>query len=92
MREQLNKYVSDVISDMELNPSSLCSEKTLSFINNGFINYITSILHSGMCRKSELRVYRECKHKLYSIGSASNLVFHSFIHMVNGRNGMPCVH
>ena len=48
MRKQWNNYVSDIISDMELNPSSLCSEETLSFINNGFINYITSSLHSGM--------------------------------------------
>ena len=56
MRKQWKKCVSDIISDKELTPSSLCSEETSCFINNGFIDYVTSSLHSEMCKKSELRV------------------------------------
>ena len=46
----------DIISDMGLTSSSLGSKEALSCVNNAFKNFVISRLHSGMCRKSKLRV------------------------------------
>ena len=54
----------DIISDMGLTSSSLGSKEALSCVNNAFKNFVISSLHSGMCRKSKLRVYRELKEYL----------------------------
>ena len=43
---------------MDLTSTSLGSKEAVSSINNAFKNYVTSRLHSGMCRKSKLRVER----------------------------------
>ena len=45
---------------MDLTSSSLDSEEALFIIiNNTFENFVTSRLHSGMCKKNKVRVYRE---------------------------------
>ena len=47
---------------VDLTSTSLGSEEAVSYINNALKNFVTvSILHSGMCKKSKLRVYRELK-------------------------------
>ena len=47
----------DIISDMDLTSTSLGSKEAVSCINKA--NVVISSLHSGMCKKSKLRVYRE---------------------------------
>ena len=44
---------------MDLTSTSLGSKEAVSSINNAFKNFVISSLHSGMCKKSKLRVYRE---------------------------------
>ena len=46
---------------MDLTSTSLGSKEAVSSINNAFKNFVMSSLHSGMCKKSKLRVYRELK-------------------------------
>ena len=40
---------------MDLTFTSLGSKEAISCINNAFKNFVTSRLHSGMCKKSKLR-------------------------------------
>ena len=54
----MEKCVLDIISNMELTSTSLGSKEAVLSINNAFKNFVISGLHSGMCKKSELRVYR----------------------------------
>ena len=42
---------------MDLTPTSLGSKEAVTYINNAFKSFVTSRLHSGMCRKSKIRVY-----------------------------------
>ena len=42
---------------MDLTSTSLGSKEAVSCINNAFKNFVKSSLHSGMCKKSKLRVY-----------------------------------
>ena len=49
---------------MDLTSTSLGSKEAVSSINNAFKNFVISSLHSGMCKKSKLRVYRELKEDL----------------------------
>ena len=46
---------------MDLTSTSLGSKEAVSSINNAFKNFVISSLHTGMCKKSKLRVYRELK-------------------------------
>ena len=47
---------------MNSTSTSLGSEEAVSCINSAFKNFVTSRLHSGMCKKSKFRVqYRELK-------------------------------
>ena len=46
---------------MNLTSTSLGSKEAVSCINNALKNFVISGLHSGMCMKSKLRVYRELK-------------------------------
>ena len=46
---------------MDLTSSSLGSKDAVLSINNAFKNFVISSLHSGMRKKSKLRVYRELK-------------------------------
>ena len=76
-RKQWKKCVLDIISDMDLTSTSLCFKEAVSCINNAFKNFVISRLHSGMCKKSKLRVYRELKEdfecKKYLHGICSDL-------------------
>ena len=54
----MEEVYSDIISDIELTSTSLDSKEAVSCINNAFKNLVISRLHSGMCKKSKLRVYR----------------------------------
>ena len=49
---------------MDLTSTSLGSKEAVSSINNAFKNFVISSLHSGMGKKSKLRVYRELKEDL----------------------------
>ena len=44
------------ISDIDLTSTSLGSKEAVLSINIAFKNFVISSLHSGMCKKSELRV------------------------------------
>ena len=46
---------------MGLTSTSLGSKKAVLCINNVFKNFVKGNLHSGMCKKSKLRIYRELK-------------------------------
>ena len=70
--------------------------KKLSCINNAFKNVVISSLHSGMCKKSKLRVYRELKedfeckkylHGASDMGSKLLLRFRSGTHGLNEELG-----
>ena len=64
---------------MDLTSTSLGSKEAVSSINNAFKNFVISSLHSGMCKKSKLRVYREltedfeCKKYLHGQGRIQDL-------------------
>ena len=67
---------------MDLTSTSLGSKEAVSCINKGFKNSVKSSLHSGMCKKSKLRVYREltedfeCKKYLHGVSDmGSKLLF-----------------
>ena len=49
--------------------SSLDSKEALSYINNVFRNFVTSKLHSEMCKNNKLNVYRELKEILSARGT-----------------------
>ena len=40
---------------------TLGSKEAVSCINNAFKNFVISSMHSGMCKKSKLRVHKELK-------------------------------
>ena len=82
----------DIMSDMDLTSTSLGSKEAVSSINNAFKNFVIKSLHSGMCKKSKLRVYREltehfeCKKYLHGVsdmGSKLSFRFRSGTHGLN---------
>ena len=86
----------DIISDMKLTVSSLDSKKALTNIDKVYMDYDTSNLHTGMCEKNKLRVYRElkevfeCKKYLYGVpdmGSKLLFRFRSGTHGLNEELG-----
>ena len=89
-RKQWKKCVLDIMSDMDLTSTSLGSKEAVSSINNAFKNFVIKSLHSGMCKKSKLRVYREltehfeCKKYLHGVSDmGSKLSFRSGTHGLN---------
>ena len=97
-RKQWKKCVFDIISDMDLHvtSTSLGSKEAVSSTNNAFKNFVISSLHSGMCKKSKLRVYREliedfeCKkylHRVSDMGSKLLFRFRSGTHGLNEELG-----
>ena len=66
---------------MDLISISLCSKEAVSCINNAFKNFVISWLDSGMCKKSELRVYRElkkdceCKKYFHGVSDMCSMLF-----------------
>ena len=81
---------------MDLTSTSLGSKEAVSSINNAFKNFVISSLHSGMCKKSKLRVYREltedfeCKKYLHGVsdmGSKLLFRFRSGTHSINEELG-----
>ena len=56
-RKQWKKCFSKIIRNFDLISTSLGSKEAVSCINNAFKNFFISSLHSGMCKKSKLRVY-----------------------------------
>ena len=90
-RKQWKKCVLDIISDMDLTPTSLGSKEAVLSINNVFKNFVISSLHSGMCKKSKLRVYREltedfeCKKYLHGV---SDMGFKLLFRFRSGTHGL----
>ena len=60
MEKKIVNSISDIVSDMDLT-SLLGTKEALSYINNVLKNFVTSRLHSGMCKKNKLRVHSELK-------------------------------
>ena len=62
----------------------------MSCINNAFKNFVISRLHSGVCKKSKLRVYRklkedfECKKYLYGVSYMGSKLLFRFRSGTNG--------
>ena len=88
----MEKCVIDIISDMDLTSTSLGSKEAVSCIKNAFKNFVTSRLHSGMCRKSKLRVYRElkedfeCKKHLHGVSDMGSKLLFEFRSGTHGLN------
>ena len=85
---------------MDLTSTSLGSKEAVSSINNAFKNFVISSLHSGMCKKSKLRVYREltedfeCKKYLHGVSDmGSKLLFRLLFKLLcrfrSGTRGLP---
>ena len=76
---------------MDLTSTLLGSKEALSSINNAFKNFVISSLHSGMCKKSKLRVYREltedfeCKKYLHGVSDMGSKLLFRF------RSGTHCL-
>ena len=91
-RKQWKKCVLDIISDMDLTSISLGSKEAVSSINNAFKNFVISSLHSGMCKKSKLRVYRElkkdfeCKKYLHGVSDMGSKLLFRFRSGTHGLN------
>ena len=77
---------------MDLTSTSLGCKETVSRKNNAFKNFVISRMHSGMCKKSKLRVYRELKedfeckkylHRVSDMGSKLLFRFRSGTHGLN---------
>ena len=91
-RKQWKKCVLDIISDMDLTSTSLGSKEAVSSINNAFKNFFISSLHSGMCKKSKLRVYRElkedfeCKKYLHGVSDMGSKLLFRFRSGTHGLN------
>ena len=77
---------------MDLTSTSLGSKEAVSSINNAFKNFVTSSLHSGMCKKSKLRVYREltedfeCKKYLHGVSDMGSKLLFRFRSGTHGLN------
>ena len=75
---------------MDLTSTSLGSKEAVSSINNAFKNFV--ILHSGMCKKSKLRVYREltedfeCKKYLHGVSDMGSKLLFRFRSGTHGLN------
>ena len=91
-RKQWKKCFLDIISDMHLTYTSLGIKEAVSCINNAFKNFVTSSLHSGMCKKSKLRVYRElkedfeCKKYLHGVSDMGSKLLFRFRSGPHGLN------
>ena len=91
-RKQWKKCVLDIINDMDLTSTSLGSKEAVSSINNVFKNFVSSSLHSGMCKKSKLRVYRElkedfeCKKYLHGVSDMGSKLLFRFRSGAHGLN------
>ena len=81
---------------MDLNSTSLGSKEAVSSINNAFKNFVISSLHSGMCKKNKLGVYRELKedfeckkylHEVFDMGSKLLFRFRSGTHGLHEELG-----
>ena len=44
---------------MDLTSTTLGSKEAVWSVNNAFKNFVIGSLHSGMCKKSKLRIYIE---------------------------------
>ena len=77
---------------MDLTSTSLGSEEAVLSIKNAFKNFAISSLHSGMCKKSKLRVYREfsedfeCKKYLHGVSDMSSKLLFRFRSGTHGLN------
>ena len=77
---------------MDLTSISLGSKEAVSSINNVFKNFVLSSLHSGMCKKSKLRVYRElkedfeCKKYLHGVSDMGSKLLFRFRSGTHGLN------
>ena len=77
---------------MDLTSTSLGSKEAVSCINNAFKNFVISRLHSGMCKKSKLRVYRElkedfeCKKYLHGVSDMGSKLLFRFRSGTHGLN------
>ena len=91
-RKQWKKCVLDIINDMDLTSTSLGSKKAVLSINNAFKNIVINSLHSGMCKKSKLRVYREltedfeCKKYLHGVSDMGSKLLFKFRSGTHGLN------
>ena len=77
---------------MDLTSTALGSKEAASCISNAFKDFFKSSLHSGMCKKSKLRVYNELKedfeskkylHEVSDMGSKLFFKFRSGTHGLN---------
>ena len=77
---------------MDLTSTSPGSEEAVCCINNAFKNFVTSRLHSGMCKKSKLRAYRElkedfeCKKYLHGVSDMGSKLLFRFRSGAHGLN------
>ena len=77
---------------MDLTSTSLGSKEAVSSINNAFKNFVISSLHSGMCKKSKLRAYREltedseCKKYLHGVSDMGSKLLFRFRSGTHGLN------
>ena len=82
----------DIISGMDLTSTSLGSKEAVCSINNAFKNFVESSMHSGMCKKSKLRVYRElkedfeCKKYLHGVSDMGSQLLFRFRSGTNSLN------
>ena len=78
--------------DRGLTSTSLGYKEAVSSINKAFQNFVTSSLHSGMCKKSKLRVYRElkedfeCKKYLHGVSDMGSKLLFRFRSGTHGLN------
>ena len=91
MDHNINAFKHNIII-MDLTPTSLGSKEVVSSIKNAFKNYIISSLHSGMCKKNKLRVYRElkedfeCKKYLHGVSDMGSKLLFRFRSGTHGLN------
>ena len=77
---------------MDLTSTLLGSKEAALSINNAFKNFVISSLHSGMCKKNKLRVYRElkedfeCKKYLHGVSDMGSKLLFRFRSGTHGLN------
>ena len=71
---------------LELISTSLGSKEAVSSINNAFKNSFISSLHSGMCKKNKLRVYRDLNARSTYMESLTWVL--SFCSDLSGTHGL----
>ena len=77
---------------MDRTSTSLGSKEDVSCINNAFKNFVKSSLHSEMCKKNKLRVYRElkedfeCKKNLHGVSDMGSKLLFRFRSGTHGLN------